>query len=257
MKKKLDFGVFYTCYTEMDSVIYSLKKLYEIYPEIPVYLVSDGGCDYSDLKLNFTKLETKLGKDSRGLVPKIPDDSTFLNEFWQNYISDSIREFLNRIYEAIQYCNKPYILVMEPDVLVRGELSISHGAKILGSKVNPRVRYEEKINEYLNKFGGKINGYGATPAIIESETFLSIYKFLKENDDVIKDISKLDPTLANYDILLPVVFALKGFEEVVNDEIVECLRDPNWEISGKPLVHQFRRFYPQENYKGRHSNAYY
>ena len=48
-----NLGVFYTCFTETKAVEYSLKKLFEVYPNIPVYLVSDGGADYEFLKKVF------------------------------------------------------------------------------------------------------------------------------------------------------------------------------------------------------------
>jgi hypothetical protein len=49
IKKENKIGVFYTCYTEKAAVEFSLDMLFEIYPEIRVYLVSDGGSDYSFL----------------------------------------------------------------------------------------------------------------------------------------------------------------------------------------------------------------
>ena len=254
MKKKLDFGVFYTCYKEKESVEYSLNVLYQIYPEIPVYLVSDGGSDYTDFEEKWPTLKCTMAFDSRGFVPKIPDDN-FREEYWQKLIHTSIFEFLERVKDSFEYTNKDYILVMEPDVLVRGELSIPENAKLLGSKVNPKIKKEEQLNNYLKNNGGiEIHGYGATPAIIERTSFFEVYDMVKNNNQIIYDLSLIDQTLANYDVLLPVLFALKGYEEEINDEIVECLRNPHWESSGKPLVHQFRVFYPKSNYDGRHKN---
>ena len=71
LKKELDFGVFYTCFTEYEAVEYSLDVLYSIYPEVPVYLISDGGSDYSNLSGKFKNAEFLLEYDSRGMVPKI------------------------------------------------------------------------------------------------------------------------------------------------------------------------------------------
>ena len=58
-----DFGVFYTCYKEKEAVEYSLATLFSVYPECPVYLVSDGGHDYSYLESKYPTLKTELEEE--------------------------------------------------------------------------------------------------------------------------------------------------------------------------------------------------
>lgn len=255
MKKEMDFGVFYTCFTEYDSVNYSLEELYKIYPNIPVFLVSDGGADYSELEKKFSGLKTSLENDSRGLVPKV-NYQNFLQEDTQKYMKDSIFTFMDRIERAIRYCKKDYLLIMEPDVLVRGKLHIDENDHLLGSRVNHYHWAKDQINEVLSKIPGSANvsHYGATPAIFKCETFLKIHKFFKENENYIEDFCKIDPCFPNYDILITVIFSAFGYPEVVNTELTECLRNPHWRDSNHPLLHQFREFYPTNNYNGRHSS---
>jgi hypothetical protein len=149
---------------------------------------------------------------------------------------------------------------MEPDVLVRGELHIPEGVKLFGSKVNPciapagQTHVQDLLNKYIVSKGGvSVFGYGATPAILERQAFFKVYDFFNENKSYVEDISMMCQTLSNYDVLLPVLFAFLGYTEIINDEIVECARDPRWEHSGKPLVHQYRFNYPKSNYDGRHA----
>jgi hypothetical protein len=49
----MSFGVFYTCFKEEDAVGYSVFVLKNYYPDCPIYLVSDGGSDYSFLENQF------------------------------------------------------------------------------------------------------------------------------------------------------------------------------------------------------------
>lgn len=255
MIKKLDFGVFFTCFTEFNAVEHSLDKLFSIYPEIPVFLISDGGDDYSKLENKFKGLKTSLEHDSRGGIPKI-NDSIYLNPENQKYMIDSIFTFLERINKSIDYCKKPYILIMEPDLLVRGELNIEEDAHISGSKVNLYHWASERINKILSGIEGSIpvSHYGFL-AILKCESFKKVYDFFKKNPEYIKEFCQIDSQFSNYDIFLVVLFAAMGYELVENDEIVECLRDPMWRLSGHPLVHQFREHYPANNYTGRHSNG--
>lgn len=252
---KTELGVFFTCFKEKKSVEYAIDELFKIYKDIPVYLVSDGGEDYSYLESKYNSLKTNLCEDSRGFVPKI-SESTYKEEKWQQLIKKSILIFIDRIAKAINYCNSEYILIMEPDVLVRGKLNIQRNAKINGSRVNTGLSKELK-NILANVQGAKIiDCWGATPTILESETFLKAIENIKANDKILNDLCFSDHRLANYDIFLPVLLALLGYEEVFNPDITECFRNPNWQISHHPLLHQFRAYYPKhhENYEGRHSH---
>lgn len=255
MNFKNHLGVFYTCFTETKAVEYSLDELYKIYPSIPVYLISDGGADYSFLETKFKDktLKTLLLEDSRSFIPKITNKN-FLTPDIQKYMVQSSTEFIERIYQAILFCNSENLLIMEPDVLVRGKLNISENSKFLGSRVNTGLSPE--IQKYLHNMAGakNINCWGATPAIFKSKYFLDIYTLIKSNDNLIPTLCSLESRFCFYDVMLAVLFALIGIEEEYNDDIIECFRDKNWETSSKPLVHQYRAKYPLsvDGYKGTH-----
>jgi len=205
----MDFGVFYTCYTEKKAVDYSLEVLYGIYPDVPVYLISDGGSDYSDLEERYSSLgfnlKTHLEVDSRGLIPTFAHREDFNTEEIQQKVFDSVITFIERIKRAIDYSKKEFLLVMEPDVLVRGKISNPGNHKLLGSRV-------------------------------------------------LRKLCRADRRFANYDFMFAVLFALIGIPESINDEIVECFRNPHWETTWHPLVHQYRAKYPlsTDGYDGTH-----
>ena len=254
-KKELDFGVFYTCFTEYEAVEHSLDVLYSIYPEVPVYLISDGGSDYSKLSGKFKNAEFLLEYDSRGMVPKI-NSTNWLEPEMQGIMKDSIETFLERVKRAIEHCKKPYLLIMEPDVLVRGRLSIEEDVDLLGSRVNHYHWAKDRVNLVLDRIPGSIHvsHYGATPAIFKSESFMRVYDFFKSNPSYIDEFCKIDSNFSNYDILITVMFAALGYDETPNPDLTECLRNPSWGSSPHPLLHQFRIHYPKDNYSGRHSS---
>ena len=251
----LDFGVFYTCYTETKAVDFSVTKLLEIYPECPIYLVSDGGSDYSFLKSKSRKIFTSVENDSRGFIPFI-EEKTFRDDENQEKIKTSILTFLDRVERAIDYCNKDLLLVMEPDVLVRGKLNFfPDDAHLLGSRVNVGLS-DELRNVVKSQVGAiDVNCWGATPAFFRCSTFKETHKLLKDKPELLDALCRSDRRLANYDVLFAVIFALVGKEEVFNPEIIECFRDKFWTSKNNPLVHQFREFYPKksEGYDGSHT----
>jgi len=253
-RKELDFGVFYTCFTEYESVEYSLDILYGIYPDIPVYLISDGGSDYSELGKKFKNGKFLLEHDSRGMVPKI-NEKNWTEPEMQKIMVDSIFTFLDRVKRSIENNKKPYLLIMEPDVLVRGKLTIKNGTHLLGSRVNFYHWAKDEVNKVLEKIPGsvRVSHYGATPAIFDVNSFTRVHNFFKTNPSYIEDFCRIDPNFSNYDILLTVLFAALGYDEIDNEELTECLRTPGWENSGHPLLHQFRIYYPKKNYSGRHA----
>ena len=248
----MDFGVFYTCFTEKNAVDYSIEVLKNIYPSIPIYLVSDGGLDYSFLKDKYSNIETKLEYDSRGFIPSIGND--FKEENIQSKIKDSILTFLDRINRGIDYCDKEYLLIMESDVLVRGRLNNPENKKLLGSRINSGLSDELKNILSNYKTGISINNWGAVPAIFNCNTFKLAYNNLLNDDKLFNELCMSDSRLSNYDVLLPVLFATIGIEESFNSEIIECFRNSNWENTIHPLVHQYRAKYPlsTDGYIGTH-----
>jgi hypothetical protein len=254
----MDFGVFYTCYTEKKAVDYSLEVLYGIYPDVPVYLISDGGSDYSDLEERYSSmgfnLKTHLEEDSRGLIPTFAHREDFDTEEIQKKVFDSVTTFMERIKRAIDYSKKEFLLVMEPDVLVRGKISNPGNHKLLGSRVNTGM--SDHIREVVRSYPGSIdvNNWGITPAIFECSSFLKIYDIIKNDDDLLRKLCRSDRRFANYDFMFAVLFALVGIPESINNEIVECFRNPHWETTWHPLVHQYRAKYPlsTEGYDGTH-----
>lgn len=242
-------GVFFTCYTEEEAVKYSIDKLKEIYPDVPVYLVSDGGSDFSQIKEKYRDIETRLEKDSRGILMKlknVPEE--------RDQVIDSIFTFLKRINESIDFCKSKFLLVMESDILVRGNLNIPENSILLGSKINPWIHRESEVNGVLSKYGGSpVNGYGCTPVIFRSDIFQEIYQMIMETPSIISDLCDVTYQVSMYDVLIPVIFALKGHREEFNPDIIECLRTPNWESLPNPLLHQFRKYYPRHNYDGVHA----
>lgn len=169
-------------------------------------------------------------------------------------VINSIYTFLRRIKDSIDYCSSEYILIMESDVLVRGELTIPRDSVLLGSKINPSIYREAEVNKIINKYGGvNVHGYGCTPVIFKSDIFIEAYEFIKKNPKFIEELCDITYQIAMYDILLPIVFSLLGHTEEFNPDITECLRNVNWMNTKHPLVHQFRKFYPTNNYDGIHA----
>jgi hypothetical protein len=238
--KELSIGAFFPCYNEKKAVLYSIERLYTIYQNIPCYLVSDGGDDFSYLEERFQNLKCDRDENRRGKVTKLDHATDGLDRV--NYAEDAIYSFLSRIKRAIDHCKTDYIIVMEPDVLVNGKLSIPENSILLGTLINP---FEEPdIHNLISEYGGKpFNRYGATPAIFRSKEFLEAHDVILSNKDFIRRACEILPPVAYSDILLPLIFSLKGHSETFNPDIIECMRNPGWREQNKPLVHQFREYY--------------
>lgn len=254
----MDFGVFYTCYTEKRAVDYSLEILFNVYPDVPVYLVSDGGGDYYDVQQKWRSrgfdISANLEEDSRGIIPSLVHRTDFYDENIQEQVYKSVTTFLNRVRKSIEYCNREFTLVMEPDVLVRGKLNNPMGHRLLGSRIN--VGMSNEIRDVIKSHPGSIdvNRWGLTPAIFNSESFIMMHDTVTANTGLLGKLCRADRRFANYDFMFAALFALVGIEEKHNPEIVECFRDYSWESSWHPLVHQYRAKYPlsSDGYDGTH-----
>lgn len=253
----MNFGVFYTCYKEREAVDYSIGSLKHIYPNCPIYLVSDGGGDYSFLEQKYTNIKTVEGYDSRGISQSLTFEKLQLEGTKEKVLS-SILEFFKRNIDAIEYCKTDNMLIMEPDVVIRGELNHfpTDTTALLGSRVNtpnhPAFYSIKSIIENINKGTVLLESYGSTPAFYRSKAMKEVSDFVSNNLDTVKQFISLDANFVCYDVFLTYLFACCGYDECFNPDIIECLRDEGWKHKKNPLVHQYRDKYPKENYDGRH-----
>ena len=238
----MKLGFFFSCYKENRAVENSLSELRKHYPDNPIYLVSDGGSDFNYLKDSYDNLFVSLEEDTMSSTFNITDQN-WREEVHQNAIRHATYAVLNRLERAIEYCQTDYILMMDPDALVRGQLNIPEGVKLLGSRVNTGLPVELQV--VLSRIPGAkvINCWGATPALFETKTFMDSWTRLKSSPNVMDAFVDSFYAIYAHDVLLPLVFALVGEEETFNPDIVECNRNPNWRNTTQPLVHQFKEFY--------------
>jgi len=241
-----DVGVFYHCYKENDAVEFSVKSFKNLYPDSPMYIVSDNGNDFSYLEKKYKNIKfIKKNNEVQSLV-KFVDNLIAANNVDIDLFTDIAIEVLNRIKNAIDYCQSKYIILMEPDVYVRSKFSLPKT-----DMVGP-IPNEMPINvqEYIISKGGINNKYwGPAGGIMNTQAFLDIYS--KIDKTIISEILLQDPRIVCYDYLLPVLFSIYGYRYENNPEQTECLRNPNWEISDHKILHQYRKYF-DGNYDGKH-----
>jgi len=239
-----ELGFFYSCFDEKEAVDYSLRELRKHYPTNPIYLVSDGGADYSYLASTFDNIFVSQEEDTMSETFKITGEN-FKEEKYQRAIDVCAFTVLNRLRESRRFLKTKYVLMMHPDTLVRCKLSVPYGVKLLGSRAN--VGFPREFKKILRSTPGAkvINRWGATPGILEFDTFLKALNYIESNRNLFSQLSMAFQAMYAHDVLIPTLFALIGERETFNPDIIECLRDPKWESKNNPLVHQFRRYYPK------------
>lgn len=240
-------GFFYTCYNEERAVNYSVDKLKQHYPDSPVYLVSEGN-DFSYLEGEYESLVTSVEEDTMSPTFGITGDfwnGTFREDKNQKAILNCAQATINRLKKAVEYCKTDYIVMCDPDTLIRGQLTIPEGAKILGTKLNQLPPEFSGLNDVIQSIDGAIpiNSWGAQPCVFEVETFQKAVAVLESNEGLLGRLSQKYYAIHAHDLLLPILFALVGEEEQFNPDVIECERDPQWHSKPNPLVHQFRVYY--------------
>ena len=113
----MSIGFYYNCFKNKYATEQILIQTRKIYPENPIFLMSDNGLDFSDLankyncKYYYSKINILGGRmigDKK--VHCFPDEKC-------------AKEFLKIISMAIDYCNTEYIILLEDDVFIHNKLS--------------------------------------------------------------------------------------------------------------------------------------
>lgn len=243
-------GFIYSVFKEKKALDYSIKNLRIHYPDEKIYLVSDGGLDYTYLEDEYINLTTSLEEDTMSETFKITGDYTtgnFRQEYYQKVIKKCAYTVLDRVTRAIEYCNYPDWMVMcDPDCLIRGKLNFSDKGKILGTRINCCL--PQGYQNILKSIDGAIpiSRWGASPCVFHVQTFLKAlekFRYLDTTQNLLDRLCEEFYALYAHDVLFPTLFALVGEEEIFNPDVVECTRNPNWRNTNHPLVHQFREYY--------------
>lgn len=241
-------GVLVTCYNEIRALEFSLNMFRKIYPRSKIYLTTESSDTNFDSLLSLNHIKINHVEDTMYIIKEVTDQN-FLEPCFQEKILFAARSFLNRLKQAIDYCESDYMLLMDPDTLVRGRLSFPQGAKLLGSRINWGLPMALRTILAQTPGAIDINCWGATPAIIHCETFLKSYNYVMEQDPTfLPRIAKTFYAIFAHDVILPILFALQGESEIFNPEIIECNRSPYWMHTHHPLVHQFKYLYDNSGY---------
>lgn len=248
-------GFFYTVFKEKRAVDYSIQQLRKQYPDSSIYFVSDGGLDFSYLENEYDNLKALLEEDTMSSTFGItagPTGCDYINgnyrePFYQEVIKKCAYTVLDRVTRAIEYCNYPDWMVMcDPDCLIRGKLNFSDKGKILGTRINCCL--PQGYQNILKSIDGAIpiSRWGASPCVFHVQTFLKAlekFRYLDTTQNLLDRLCEEFYALYAHDVLFPTLFALIGEEETFNSDVVECTRNANWRSTNHPLVHQFREYY--------------
>lgn len=244
-RKKLtnELGFFFSCFKEDLAVKNCIENIRTHYPEAKIHLSSDGGSSFFELQDD--NLKFKLYPDILGYVNH-PEDKD------KDRLIECCVEFLSRLEEAINFCEKEYIMYFEPDVLLRGQVLIDEDLDINGSYANLMEHFvlnyiRTKNPQNTNKNFGSCGG-----SIIKCESFLNVKR--KTSRELLRELIYLDPRISNCDYLLAVLFSIHGYQYKNNFDFIEARRDTNWETTNHNIVHQYQRNY-RKDYEGKYANA--
>lgn len=239
---KNNLGAFFICYKEKTAIEKSIESFRKIYPDAPIYLSSDGGFDYS--YMNDEKTKCILDIEQTVGVTKDIEKMIQTNEFPVIRLFMASMQYLERLNKAIDYCKTEYILLMEPDVFVRGKLNLLD-IPLVGPKPNLMPDF---VRKYIVDSGGIDNKcWGAAAGVMQTKIFKQIFDDLRINQHKMLEWLYLDPRIACYDYLLTFIFSIYGFKYEENPDLVECNRNPNWRQTNHPLIHQYYENYISKN----------
>jgi len=242
-KNNTNIGIMMSCFNEVEAVSFAIQELRKFYPENKIYIFNESNESYDFLLKEDHNIKIKNDKDTMSFYYKNNVNDVYLLPEFQTKIQDAFLTFLDRICQTIEYTKGEYILLMDPDVLIRGELTISSNINLLGSLRNKGVPLSTK--KILSEIDGSIviDQWGATPAIFRAETFKKAYEKFLSIPNLLEKLTKSWSAFYAHDVIIPILFSLIGEKEHLNNDFTECNTDLDWQTNGKKLVHHYKKYY--------------
>jgi hypothetical protein len=238
-----NIGIMMSCFDEVKAVSHAIQELRKFYPENKIFIFNESKEDYSFLLNNYDNLKIKNDEDTMSFYYEYNIHEVYLLSEFQTKIQKAFLTFLDRVNQTIEYTQSEYLLLMDPDVLIRGRLNIPSNINLLGSLANKGVPHATK--QVLESVEGAIviDEWGATPGIFKVETFIKAYNKFLSIPNLLQKFTESWHAFYCHDIIIPMLFALIGEREHFNNDFTECNVDIFWQTNNKNLVHHYKKYY--------------
>lgn len=204
-----------------EKVLFNFRK---IYPDSPIYLVSDAGADFSELAKKYNCFY----------------EHAEINTGIYYFNLEKIKIWLKRFKNCFEYCKGcEYILYLEDDVLVRKPFEMD-GKEIYGVMAEkiptPFIEYFQ--NKYKVKFNSHVYGT-CGGAVFKRQVFLDMYEtflnIIEENYDYMD--KNITYKFGYLDLFMPLLYMSCGYTYYENYNLIESARNKNWKTTNHAIVH--------------------
>lgn len=244
----MQLGAYFSAYKNKNATRFVIDSFKKNYPESPIFLISDGGDNFSEFSdhyegLAYEWMDNILGNEENN-YKKLPYEAFRMKSYW------------NRLKKAVDHCKSKYIMILEDDVLVNRRFSIPESTNISG--LSGPFLSDRMISDILSSSGISSRRYGMCGgSVIRCNTFLEIYESvisdIENNHDNFIESSEyflLGATDAN----LVYHFAKRGFEYQEAHwlsqlaDVATAGGTPN--AMSYPVVHNYKEHYTRKTSNG-------
>eukprot|EP00039_Didymoeca_costata_P028252 m.20481 g.20481 ORF g.20481 m.20481 type:complete len:414 (-) comp6860_c0_seq1:140-1381(-) len=134
------FGFYIHAFSAPSSVMYMVERLSKVFPTCPVYIMSDGGMDFTDL--------CALYNCTFKLCPPA-------NDRWHPW------PFLRRFWDAAVHLNREYVIMLEPDNTVHHKI-YAHPHHDAGGLRDANPGFGHLMTGYIEGIGKKHRDFNWT-----------------------------------------------------------------------------------------------
>ena len=219
------FAAYHQCFDNKKATDFSIGEFRKHNPDIPYYLISDAGIDFSDIAMKYNCYYV-YDEVNTGM----------------NYLSAEHAKILyNRLVDCFNHFKTDYVLLMEDDVLCRGSIQIEGDFNLAMSYVpGNKVYLYDKIVEKYNS-NPNVDWYGATGGSILNKNLFTEEKNIQKVQQFIDE--DYDQKIGSMDQFITTLYLVCGYECLVNGLLGETHRTLNWKESNLPLIHCFKEMY--------------
>ena len=248
----MTLGVFHQVYTRPKATEEAIKSFRQFHPDTPYVLICDGGKSFHRIAKKYDCFyvheENNLGYKDHTHAHQVKFGNIPIGTGIYGMTKEKVLEWLRRFRLACTLCNTDHILMMEDDILIRGEINVPETWEFAGQAKPGNLLQEEFMRYLTEKYGVEwnVNYYGTGGgSIFNANTFLENYerviKIFDEEFDYIKN--NLCGNLGWVDVWMHMYYFLCGKQYRHNNLLTETTSNPIWDISKEPIVHQYKVHY--------------